>query len=89
MAIITISRPVCSGGAAVAERVAARLGYEAVSFEELLDSGRAYGMPRQVVEASMCGVPTLSERLLGHRRRGLVVLRAALAERARRDNLVY
>lgn len=90
MTVVTIARGSYSGGTALAECVAKRLGYECVSREENLEAAAAlYGGPVERLASEKA--PHLWERLEGktdnfpyH-----IYVRAALAQRAQGGNLVY
>ncbi len=89
MAIITISRGTFGGGEALAEALAARLGYECVSREELVESATWYGVPSDCRGSITDNPARRLERLAGERKAHLVTITAALCDRARGGNLVY
>ena len=90
MAIVTISRGTFSGGQAIAECLAERLGYQCISREEVIDAAVAsYGVPVEKMVAAMDKPPTFWERLINERSDYLNYMRAALFERARQNNLVF
>ena len=89
MSIIAISRGTFSGGEALAQGVAERLGYRCVSREVILEAAWAYGVPAEELLTAMERRPPLWERLVGRRSAYLTFVRAALCEHARGGNLVY
>ena len=89
MAIITISRGTFTGGQALAECLASRLGYRCLSREVILDAAAAYGVPVERFIEAMEKPPSFWERLTGELSEYLNYTRAALLERARAGNLVY
>jgi cytidylate kinase len=89
MAVITISRGTFTGGQALAECLAEKLGYECLSREVILDAAAAYGVPVEKFIEAMEKPPSFWERLTGERSDYLNYLRAALSERASADKLVY
>jgi len=89
MAIITISRGTFSGGKALAECLAERLGYECLSREVILDAASGYGIPAEKLTAAMEKPPSFWQQLTGERVDYLQYVRAALCERAMKGNLVY
>lgn len=89
MAVITISRGTFTGGQALAECLAERLGYQCLSREVILDAATSFGVPVEKFIEAMEKPPSFWERLTGERTDYLNYLRAALSERALADNLVY
>jgi cytidylate kinase len=89
MAIVTISRGTFSGGQDLAACLQNRLGYEMVSREVIADAARAAGLSENELTAAMEKGPRLVDRFLHNRRVYLAFVRAALCERAVRDNLIY
>lgn len=89
MPIITISRGTYSGGRTLAECLAARLGYQCVSREVILDAAQAYGIPAKKLTEAMERAPSFWRQLTGERIDYLYYVRAALCERALEGNLVY
>lgn len=89
MPIITISRGAFSGGQALAEKVAAALGYRCVSREVLVEASERYGVPEakftEVLETS----PHWWERWRESMRLYRIVLQAAMCEVAQGGDLVY
>lgn len=89
MPIITISRGAFSGGQALAERVAAVLGYRCVSREVLVEASKRYGVPEAKFTEVLETVPHWWERWLESLRLYRIVLQAAMCEVAQGGNLVY
>ena len=89
MAVITISRGTFTGGQALAERLAERLGYQCLSREVILDAAASFGIPVEKFVEAMEKPPSFWDRLTGERTEYLNYLRAALLERVMADNLVY
>jgi cytidylate kinase len=90
MAIIAISRGTFSGGEALAERVADRLGYACLSREtNLEEAAQTYGVPAADLVVAMEKRPSFLQRVLGQRTAHLAVVRATLCAHAQADNLVY
>lgn len=89
MPIITISRGAFSGGQALAERVAATLGYRCVSREVLLEASQRYGIPEAKFTEVLEAVPHWWERWREGMRLYRIVLQAAMCEVAQGGNLVY
>ena len=89
MAIITISRGTFSGGKAVAEILAHRLGYPCVSREIILDAAKQYGISEQKLTAAVSEPPSFWQQVPEKRVAYLSFVTAALLERAKEGNLVY
>ncbi|MBP1655173.1 MAG: hypothetical protein H6Q28_1729 [Bacteroidetes bacterium] len=89
MSIIAISRGTFSGGEAVAQGVAERLGYRCVSREVIMEAARSYGVPAEELLVRMDRRPALWERVAGVRLSHRALVQAALCEYARAGKLVY
>jgi cytidylate kinase len=89
MSIITISRGSLSGGRALAERAAARLGYRCISNEALIEAAAKYGVPEPKLSEVFDKTPTFWERLTKSRRLYLIFIQAAMCELAQQGRLVY
>jgi cytidylate kinase len=90
MSIIAISRGTFSGGEALAQRIAERLGYQCLSRETNLDAAATrYGVPKEEFAAAMEKRPSFFDRVLGERAAYLTFVRAALCEQAEGGQLVY
>jgi hypothetical protein len=89
MSIITISRGSLSGGQALAERVAGRLGYRCVSREVLVEAAATYHVPEPKLAHFFDQMPGVWERLTTSRRLYLLVIRAAMCACAQEGRLVY
>jgi cytidylate kinase len=89
MSIITISRGSLSGGRALAERVAERLGYRCMSSEALIEAAAKYGVPEPKLSEVFDKTPSFWERLTKSRRLYLIFIQAAMCELAQQGKLVY
>ncbi|MBI3326324.1 MAG: cytidylate kinase-like family protein, partial [Nitrospinae bacterium] len=89
MSTITISRGIASGGQALAEHVAATLGWTCLSREVIVEAARRYGVPEPEIVKAFETAPTFWEKLTASRRVYLTFLQAAMCEYAQRGNLVY
>jgi cytidylate kinase len=89
MAIICICRGTRSGGKAVAECLARRLGYPILGREVAQEAAAKLGVPAGLLEEKMGDRPSLWSRFSSMRRAYIVAVQAALAERAHQGNLVY
>lgn len=90
MAIVMVSRGWFTGGQALAECLARKLGYAIVSREDLIaDASASFGVPVEKFVEAMDKAPSFWERLTGERTDYLRYMQAALVEHARQDNLVF
>jgi cytidylate kinase len=89
MSIITISRGSLSGGRALAERLADRLGYQCMSSEALVEAAAKYGVPEPKLSAVFDKTPSFWERLTKSRRLYLIFIQAAMCELAQQGKLIY
>jgi len=89
MAIVTISRGTFSGGVAVAEAVAARLGVPCISREVVRDAAQASGVTEDSLQATLEEPPRFWEKSPGRIPAHLNLVRTALLERAGGGDFVY
>jgi cytidylate kinase len=89
MSIITISRGSLSGGQALAERLAERLGYRCISSEALIEAAAKYGVPEPKLSEVFDKTPNFWERLTKSRRLYLIFIQAAMCDLAQLGRLVY
>lgn len=89
MSIIAISRGTFSGGEAVAQAIAERLGYRCVSREVVVEASADYGVSADEITRAMDVRPPLWRRLAGQREAYLTLVRATLCRHAVNGNLVY
>lgn len=89
MSIITISRGTASGGQALAERVAEKLGWSCLSNEVIVEAAKRYNVPEPELVKTFEKAPTFWEKLIASRRVYLTFVQAAMCEYAEHGNLVY
>lgn len=90
MAIITISRGSFAGGRSVAEELARRLGYPALSREDvLLEAAREYGVLETELTTALNESPPFWQQVPGKRLAYVKCVTAVLLERAEEGNLIY
>jgi cytidylate kinase len=89
MSIITISRGSLSGGQALAEQVAQRLGYRCISREVLVEAAAKSGVPEPKLSQYLEKMPGVWERLTTSRRLYLIFIQAAMCEFAQQGRMVY
>lgn len=89
MSVVTISHAAYSGGAAIAEKVAAMLNYRSCDREVLIEASKRYGIPEakyaEVLETEGHWWERWRESLRLYR----ITLQAAMCEVAAEDKLVY
>lgn len=89
MAIVTISRGSFSGGVAVAEAVAQRLGVPCISREVVRDAAQASGVDEGSLVATLEEPPRFWEKTPGRIPAHLNLVRSALLQRADGGDFVY
>jgi len=89
MAIITISRGSMSGGEALAQCLAAELGYPCVARDILVEAAAKLGVSEETLSKKFEKSPGLWGRLTSDRRLYIIAVQAALIEHARSGDLVY
>lgn len=90
MAIIMISRGTFSGGKALAEYVANRLGYPCLSREETVrEAVEKYGISESELTEAMNEPPPFWQQVHGKRLSYIKVFSAVLMEHIREENMVY
>lgn len=89
MSIITISRGSYSRGREVAEKVAAKLGYECVSRDILLAAAGEFNLPEVKLARALHDAPSILDRFTFGREKYIAYINAALLEHVRHDNVVY
>lgn len=89
MAIVTVSRGTFSGGRALAECVAEKLGYRCISREVLAAASRQYGVEEETLYKALAEKPGVLERFTSERVRYLAYIRAAISREVKDDNVVY
>jgi len=89
MAIITISRGTYSGGKALAESIAQKLGYHCVAAEVLGEAAEGYDMDLHELEHAIRDKPGMFERSGKDRLRALAYITAALCNHIKDEKVVY
>lgn len=90
MAIVTISRGTFSGGKALAEELARRLGYPCLSREEVLvNAAKEFGISQEGLSAAINEPPPFWQEVPGKRIAYLKCVTAGLLRHVQKGNLVY
>jgi cytidylate kinase len=89
MSIITISRGSYSKGREVAEKVSARLGYECISREVLLEASREFNVPEIRLARAIHDAPSILDRIGYKKDRYIAFIWAALLQHFKKGNVVY
>ena len=89
MAIVTISHAAFTGGSAIAEKVAAVLGYRCINREVLIEASNRYGIPEAKFTEVLETEGHWWERWLESVRLYRITLQAAMCEVAQGEKLVY
>ena len=89
MAVITISRGSYSKGKEVAEGVAARLGFECVSRDILLEASDRFNIPEIMLLHAIKDAPSVLDRFTHGKLAYITSIQAALLEHVKKGNVVY
>ncbi len=89
MPIITISRGSFSGGKALAEWLAEKLGHRCLDRDAVVRDATAYGVSEDELRGALDRPPSFLERVKHKKYVYLVLLQAALADEAQPGKLVY
>lgn len=89
MAIITISRGSYHHGKAVAEKLAAKLGYACISRDQIIDSLEEFHLPEIKLKRSLHDAFSLLDRFPNGKQRYIAAVRAELLKRFQAGRIVY
>jgi cytidylate kinase len=89
MSCITISRGSYSFGKEIAEKVAAKLNYECVERDALLDASETFNIPEIKLVEAMRDAPSILGRFTYGKERYISYIQAALLNKMQKDNIVY
>jgi cytidylate kinase len=89
MAVITISRGSYSRGKEIAEKVAAKLGYQCISRDLLLEVSKDYNIPEIKLVHAIHDAPGILKRLNRKDKKYIAFIKSALLNHLREDNVVY
>ena len=89
MAVITISRGSYSRGKEIAEKVAAKLGYQCISRDLLLEVSKDYNIPEIKLVHAIHDAPGILKRLSRKDKKYIAYIKSALLNHLKADNIVY
>ena len=90
MAIITISRGSFAGGSAIAKQLSERLGYPALSREDVLqETTRDYGVSEQELSKTLNEAPPFWQQMPGKRLAYVKCVTAVMLAHVEEGNLIY
>jgi cytidylate kinase len=89
MAVITISRGSYSRGKEIAEKVAAKLGYQCISRDLLLEVSKDYNIPEIKLVHAVHDAPGILKRLNRKDEKYIAFIKSALLNHLKEDNIVY
>jgi len=89
MSIITISRGSYSRGKVLAEKIAAKLHYECISREVLLEASDEFNIPEIKLIRAIHDAPSILEQFSYGRQRYIAFIQAAISRHFQKDNIVY
>ena len=89
MSIITISRGSYSRGETVATKVAAKLGYECIGRDVLLEASKEFNIPGVKLVRAIHDAPSILDRFTYGKEKYIAYIQAALLKHLQKDNVVY
>ena len=89
MAVITISRGSYSRGKEIAEKAAAKLGYECISRDLLLEVSKEHNIPELKLVHAIHDAPGMLQRLNRREEKYIAFIKSTLLNHLKADNVVY
>jgi cytidylate kinase len=89
MSIITISRGSYSKGKEVAEKVSAKLGYECISREVLIEASKEFNVPEIKLVRAIHDAPSILDRIGYKKDRYIAFIWSTLLRHFRKGDVVY
>jgi len=89
MAVITISRGSYSRGKEIAEKVAAKLDYDCISRDLLLEVSKEHNIPELKLVHAIHDAPGILMRLNRKEEKYIAFIKSALLNHLKKDNIVY
>ena len=89
MSVITISRGSFSGGKALAECLARRLGYRCIDRDVIVERAAAYGVSQEALRGALEKPPSFLDRFQHKKYLYLALFQAALTEEVRTGKAIY
>jgi cytidylate kinase len=89
MSIVIISRGSFSHGKEVAEKLTAKLGYECISREIILEASKHFNIPEIKLSRAIHDAPSILDRFTYGKERYVTYYREALLHHLQKDNVVY
>jgi cytidylate kinase len=89
MSIITISRGSRSQGETIAQKLAAKLGYECISREILIEASREFNIPEVKLVRAIQDAPSILDRFTRGKEKYIAYIRAAILKHMLKDRVVY
>jgi len=89
MGIITISRGSYNRGKEIAQKLAAKLGYECISREILLKASEDFNVPEVKIIQAIQDAPSVLDRIKHGKKKYIAFIREAFLEHIQKDNVIY
>jgi cytidylate kinase len=89
MSIITISRGSYSRGETIAKTLAAKLGYECISREVLLEASKDFNIPEVKLVRAIHDAPSILDSFTYGKEKYIAYIEAAVLKHVLKDNVVY
>jgi cytidylate kinase len=89
MSVVTISRGSYSRGKEIAEKVAAKLNYNCISRDLLLEVSKKYNIPEVKLVHAIHDAPNILDRLNRKKDKYVAFIKSTLIDHLKQDNVVY
>ncbi|HMK60318.1 MAG TPA: cytidylate kinase-like family protein [Dissulfurispiraceae bacterium] len=89
MSIISISRGSYTKGKEIAEKVAAKLGYECIAREAIIEASREFDVPEVKLVRALHDAPSALEKVTYGKEKFIAYYQVAFLEHMLKDNIVY
>jgi cytidylate kinase len=89
MSIITISRSSRSQGETIAGKLAAKLGYESISREVLLEASKEFNIPEIKLVRAIHDAPSILDRFTCGKEKYIAYIQTAILKHMLKDQVIY
>jgi len=89
MAIVTISRGTYTKGREIAEKVAAKLGYECIAREAVIEASKEFNIQEAKLIRALHDAPSVLDKFSYGKEKFIAYYQVAFLERMKGDNVVY
>jgi len=89
MSIITVSRGSYTKGKEIAEKLAAKLGYECIAREAIIEASREFNIPEAKLIRALHDAPSILDKITYGKEKFIAYYQIAFLEHLQKDNIVY